>query len=293
MKITALIVTYNKLDLLKENLEALQKQTFSLNNIIVVDNNSDEDTRKYLESLEDKIKYIRLNENLGGAGGFNAGMKFFMENSEDDYLWIMDDDTIPDKTALEQLIANFKNEEFGFLCSKVAWTDESIALMNIPTPNPFKDDKSIVPVKSCSFVSVLFPKKVIKKVGYPIKDFFIWGDDVEFTERISKNYSSYCVKDSIVIHKMASNVGANITNDSVDRLKRYYYNYRNMSFVSKKRGGFKLVKFYLSYFKNILKIIFMAKNYKFKRIKIMTKGFTDGLVFNPKIEMFEEDKKGE
>lgn len=290
MKITALIVTYNKLELLKESLFTLFNQSVHLNNIIVVDNNSTKETKEYLESVKSKIHYIRLNENIGGAGGFNKGFKYFIEYLDDDYLWIMDDDTISKMNTLENLVQELP-DNFGFICSRVDWVDGSLANMNVPVPNPFYLENSLVKINSCSFVSVLFPRDIIMEFGYPIKDFFIWGDDVEYTERISKHRNCYINKKSIVVHKMASNLGTSIVGDSENRLSRYYYNYRNLSYLTKKRGINKKIRFYLSFFKNFLKILFLSKTEKSQRIRILFKGYKDGFLFNPEIEKVENIKE--
>jgi GT2 family glycosyltransferase len=76
-KVSAVIVTYNRLPMLKEAIAALESVEPKLSHLIVVDNNSDNDTKEFLESLGDRIEYVRLAENVGGAGGFNAGIRYF------------------------------------------------------------------------------------------------------------------------------------------------------------------------------------------------------------------------
>ena len=65
MTVSAVVVTYNRLPMLKEVIEALQNSETKVDNIIVVDNNSKEDTQEYLTSLGDAIRYVRLKENIG------------------------------------------------------------------------------------------------------------------------------------------------------------------------------------------------------------------------------------
>ena len=79
-----------------------------------------------------------------------------------------------------------------------------------------------------SFVSLFIKASVIKQLGLPIKEFFIWTDDWEYTRRISRKYNCYLVNKSVVTHKSKSNMGADIINDSEDRLDRYKYIYRMM-----------------------------------------------------------------
>ena len=100
----AVVTTYNRLALLKENVESLLNQSFSKLDIIIVNNNSNDGTEEYVLSLNnDRIKYYNTGANLGGAGGFAFGVKKALQLGYD-YAWLMDDDTIPDNTALEYLM---------------------------------------------------------------------------------------------------------------------------------------------------------------------------------------------
>ena len=103
--VDCVVVTYNRLDLLKECIHAIEKQTYPVNNFFIIDNCSTDNTWDYLKSIKRaNIVPIRLRKNLGGAGGFNMGLKAFMNRSNSDYVWIMDDDTIPSFSALENLM---------------------------------------------------------------------------------------------------------------------------------------------------------------------------------------------
>ena len=101
MTTSAVVVTYNRLQMLKEVIAALQASETKVDHIIIVDNHSDNDTKNYLESLGDAIEYLRLEDNLGGAGGFNRGVRYFMEKTDDDFVWLMDDDTVPYPETLQ------------------------------------------------------------------------------------------------------------------------------------------------------------------------------------------------
>ena len=164
MDTVAVIVTYNRKDLLKESIEALCRQTRP-SDIMVVDNASTDGTeemvREIMASMPEhsehgKIIYHNMGENLGGAGGFSFGVKQAY-NDGYKYIWLMDDDCIVKKDSLEEL---------------------------------FNADK--------------------KHVGIPIKDFFIWSDDLEYTQRVSKKHPSYLCNKSVVIHKTKGNNGINI-----------------------------------------------------------------------------------
>ncbi|GEK28284.1 glycosyltransferase family 2 protein [Furfurilactobacillus siliginis] len=295
----AVLVTYNRLALLKESVAAILSQTHPVNELIIVNNNSTDGTADFLESLQasqNNITIVSTTENIGGAGGFSLGMNSAIQNRTNDFLWVMDDDTIPKADALEKLINPFADQIVGdgFTCSNVRWTDGGAAVMNIPyIVGQWNNlaDKGLVAVKAASFVSLLVPIKTVKKLGLPIKEFFVWGDDYEFTVRISEKYDCYCVTDSIVIHKMTANHGVDIVSDSEGRIPRYYYSYRNSIYTESHHGGFHgLFTQLLRDVYAIYKVIRHSPNKRMKRINIILKGMFAGFVFRPHITF--PDQKG-
>ena len=131
MKIIAVIVTYNRLPLLKKCLRAVAKQSRKPDEIIVINNGSTDDTGKWL-STQNVITYTQ--ENKGGAGGFSAGINQAYRHRAD-WIWLMDDDTIPQNDSLEKLVAAleksaYQKERIGFLSSMVHWTDGNVHEMN-------------------------------------------------------------------------------------------------------------------------------------------------------------------
>lgn len=294
-KIAALVVTYNRKQLLLECIDALLKQTYEQLDIWIIDNASTDGTKGELQQFieQRKIVYHNTGQNLGGAGGFNFGIRLL---AQQDYahIWIMDDDTIPQNDALEQLVLTIDNlnGEFGFLASSVLCEDGTFCKMNNPgilrntlLNQGYKNlRKGICQVEYASFVSILIPVKVVKEVGLPIKEFFIWKDDYEYTTRISEKYTCYYSANSEVIHKIKSNMMPNIANDSKERIDRYFYEYRNGYYVVRR----KKVKAKLFYLLNILKaiksIITTSDNYKIRRIKVVICGFFAGMRFKPSVE---------
>lgn len=295
--VAAVVVTYNRIEMLKRCIEALQRQTYKCD-IIIIDNASTDDTEHWAVSIcasMDHIFYKNTGANLGGAGGFNFGMRKAVELGYD-YVWIMDDDCIPKPDSLEKLMAANTvlggSANYGFLSSKVLWTDGSECIMNrqkfkkLPVTNPYYEEKGLKPVTQATFVSLLFPAETIKKAGLPIKEFFIWGDDIEYTRRISvrMDLPSYLVEDSAVVHAMAQNTGSNIATDVPERIGRYYYAFRNENYLYRKEG----IKGFCYYVAkcgfNLLRIILKAKNNRMKRCGVIIKCMFGGLFFNPPVE---------
>ena len=251
LKITALVVTYNRKELLTESLKAIQDQTFPVEKILVINNHSDDGTELLFQKgaiFDDpKIELYTTDKNLGGSGGFAKG--FEIADARDfDYLWIMDDDAIAYPDTLEKLIASvsdLKGNRFGFLASAVYGPNDEP--MNVPVldkrtaENGYEDwyrygQYGMIKVRSATFVSLLISHDAIRKLGYPIKEYFIWGDDTEYTTRLSRYYApSYLCAASRILHKRENAKRLTIfTENNKNRVRMYYYLYRNSLLTARK-----------------------------------------------------------
>lgn len=289
-KVAAVVVTYNRKKLLKLCIEKLLHQTFNTD-IIVIDNMSTDGTHEMLKSLIDnnKIIYHSTGKNIGGAGGFYEGIKLAYKLNYE-YFWLMDDDCIPTENSLNQLMKADKelHSKYGFLCSKVIWSDGNICKMNIPKTsirNKNTDFNSHqVPIQMGTFVSFLTRREVVEKVGLPIKEFFIWGDDLEYSYRISRKYPAYLINDSVVLHKTANNEGSNIASDNFQRINRYKLAYRNESVLFREMG----IKGKIYQCSRLLlhsgRIILKAPDHKKERLNTIFSGMKEGRKFYPKIK---------
>lgn len=288
-KVGILIVTFNRLSLLKEELVSIYSQSYKNFDIIVVDNGSTDGTAQWLDNQRELI--VLHQANVGGAGGFFTGMKFIAEHNYQ-YCWLMDDDVECKVDALEKLLLKAQElGDFGFLCSRVYGLDGT--LMNVPIVDNRiyngeypswleKIDSNLIKVKSSTFVSVLIPVSNIRKFGLPYKEYFIWGDDVEYTTRLSTVRPSYLAYESIVIHKRKNQKQLNFkTEVDKKRLKNYYYYLRNTFLNTQKYGSLK---------DKVLNVGFMAGlflyslfHYDLTRLGILIRVFVGILIFNPKV----------
>ncbi len=291
MNIVAAIVTYNRKAMLMECLEALFGQTWTEFQIIVIDNASSDGTEEALSTYikEKRILYRNTGTNLGGAGGFNRAIRTALENQAD-YIWLMDDDTIPDEDALEKLLTAAKglNYDFGFLSSKAVWKDGKLCRMNeqklYRNPEITVGKQKLLKCRQATFVSFFINASVISKLGLPISEFFIWGDDIEYSRRISAKVMSYYVPSSCVLHKTANNEGSNITTDDYSRIDRYRYAYRNEMYIARKEGPKRMLYQLCKIFYHIMRTLLFAKEKRMKKIGIIISASLEGRHFNPGIE---------
>jgi rhamnopyranosyl-N-acetylglucosaminyl-diphospho-decaprenol beta-1,3/1,4-galactofuranosyltransferase len=144
--VCAVVVTYNRKNLLLECLEALRKQTRPIQGIYLIDNASTDGTpelllkKGYIKELPPKdlvepwekefeienltgvqlikLYYVRMHKNTGGAGGFYEGVKRAYEKGYD-WLWLMDDDAEPSLNALENMLKFENKDKASFLAPQV------------------------------------------------------------------------------------------------------------------------------------------------------------------------------
>lgn len=290
-KVIAVVVTYNRKELLKECIEALLNQDYKNCQVLIIDNASTDGTKEYIEKYIDNenVIYKNTGANLGGAGGFNFGMKEAYKIGCD-FVWLMDDDCIVHKDSLLKLIEADNNlkGKYGFLSSKVLWKDNTICKMNIPKKtfaSWLKNyDLNMQKIAMASFVSLFIKSDVIKELGLPIKEFFIWTDDWEYTRRISRKYESYYISNSVVTHKSKSNIGASIDQEDGERLERFKYLYRNDVVLYRREGIKGWILLYIRLKLHKFRILKSNKNNKKERIKIIDDAIKEGKKFNPSIE---------
>lgn len=237
LKIASVVVTYNRLAVFKECINSIKNQTIRCDEIIVVNNSSTDGTLEWLSEQNDLT--VITQENSGSAGGQYTGIKTAFEKGHD-LVWCLDCDVIADHKALEKLVEYYHkaDKDFGFASSTIYYRDGNLAHPNIPElDDPYSVLNSFVkkqpiPILSASFGSILFPSEVIKRVGLPSKDFFIWGDDAEFTLRIIRSgYKGFMVLQSIAEHKNESNEKYPYQNVDINSTK-FQYGVRNMVHIS-------------------------------------------------------------
>lgn len=291
--VVAIVVTYNRKEMLLKCIEHLLQLQSAKCNILIIDNASTDGTNEALKNLIDSnsIIYCNTGSNLGGAGGFQFGMIEALKRGYK-YLWLMDDDVFPEPDSLDELL-NADREldgKYGFLSGIARWTDGSPCKMNIQKTGLKKviEDYSspTVPVIMATFVSFFVKAETVLEVGLPIKEFFIWADDLEYSRRISLKYPCYAVNRSNVIHNMKSNDKVGIEHEHPDRLWRYKYLYRNEVYLYRREGIKARFYMFLRVILHLTRVLFKAKESKKEKLKVILSSYHDGSSFRPDIEYY-------
>ncbi len=288
MKIVAVVVTYNRKDCLIKNIQALLDQTDAKTDILIVDNASTDGTAEAVAPYLDggQVIYCNTGDNLGGAGGFNYGIRRAWELGYD-YFWLMDDDVYPYPDALSRLIQAHEdlNGDYGYLAGVVLWKDGTECRMNKLHPKDYGagPDECYKRIFFSTFVSMFLPRQTVEEVGLPIKEYFIWGDDIEYTRRITGEKPAYMVPESKVLHDTNDNVGSNIALDD-GRLDRYRYAYRNEMCTAVREGWRRRFYQRLRIWMHIFRILMYSKGRKREKIRLIRKSTKEGRSFHPEIE---------
>ncbi len=241
-RVLAVVVTWNRRALLAESLRALQRQTVPAAGIVVVDNASTDGTAGVLRAEFPDVDVLTAAHNTGGAGGFAMGIGRALERGCD-AMWLLDDDTVPEPTALEALLAasrDYPGDPPVLVASRVVWTDGNDHPMNTPRVKPgLRGDERraaasvrCVPIRSASFVSVLVDAAAVRERGLPLADYFLWNDDFEFTTRLIRGRRALYCPTSVVVHKTAT-----FGSTDADPGERFFYEVRNKVWLFGRSGG--------------------------------------------------------
>lgn len=238
-RVAAVVVTYNRLAKLKTVLDRLRSQTTPPEWIVLVDNASTDGTKEYLAEQDDPtFDVTRLEENTGGAGGFATGMKRAYDLGAD-LFWLMDDDCYPEPDALEHLVAGHSAAMaatpggVAFACSLVHFNDNEVAEMNIAAPDwkwaaLWAQGQRAVLVQTCSFVSALYTRETVERIGLPMREYFIWFDDAAYARMSSQGIGpGVCILDSKVIHDTPTNVSGDFSKVDDANIWKFAYGARN------------------------------------------------------------------
>ena len=187
-RVVAVVVTFNRLDLLARQLQRLAEIP-GLEEVLVVDNASTDGTGEWLRGQP--VQAVTLAENTGGAGGFSHGLQWAMERGAD-LAWLMDDDGLPEPDCLELLL---QREDLDFWGPAVlSAADPARLCFPIRLPGGTRVVHEMAAVEQAAqdglirgvvipFNGVLLTRELVERIGHPRADFFIWGDDVEYLWR--------------------------------------------------------------------------------------------------------------
>lgn len=191
MNIIAVVVTYNRRELLKRNIACLRLNT-PVSSIVVINNGSTDGTGAWLDEQEDLT--VIHQENVGGSGGFYRGIQYAYQAGAD-WIWCMDDDVFPRPDCMEHLLPYTYEPGVGILAPRRLMEGQIFTndFQKVNLSNPFASmyqqrlKKQVVngPVDICgtAFEGLCISRKAVAEIGLPNKELFIFCDDTDYCLR--------------------------------------------------------------------------------------------------------------
>lgn len=241
MNLCAVVVTYNRKELLMQCLDALMAQEVPIKHIIVIDNASTDQTdRLFLKPegayLDKGITYLRLQENLGGSGGFHYGIKEAM-NTDCDWVIVLDDDAIFRKDFSTRMIEAVNAfPEIQCFTGNVQWYAKGRWRLTQ------ESSESYVEVERVTFVGAMIKRTLIETIGLPERDYFIWYDDTEYSIRMKAETKILCVNQAVAVHLQKEEISSSLS-------WKKFYGMRNYIIVQMKylKGPIRKILFLAGY----------------------------------------------
>lgn len=200
-KVSAIITTHNRCELLKKALKSVLNQTYKNIECIIVNDNSTDDTEEYLSTIKDNIvKVINIDsdESRGGNYARNRGI----DASEGKYIAFLDDDDLWMPEKIEKQVECFeKNEGLGLVyCGhEDSYLDGRYRHIVIPS-NKMRGSlrEEIFAVMICTSSMMMVPKDILIEVGMFDETVKFW-QDYDLCIRICKKYKVDFVDEPLMI----------------------------------------------------------------------------------------------
>lgn len=228
------IVTYNRLKMLKTCLEHAFGQTMKPCAVVVVDNCSTDGTSEYLDQLKrgkeypsESMRFLLYHEkeNIGGAGGFHDGLKIAVKHTDADWFLLIDDDAILDYDCMEKMDPQTSQHPASAYACSVYYKGELELSHRQDRKGNIPEKQYEQPEFLCertSFCGSMFSRDLVEKIGYPLKEYFLWFDDTEYSLRVKRHTDIVVRTDASLQHGDPDKPDQRATVDW-----RYYYGTRN------------------------------------------------------------------
>jgi rhamnosyltransferase len=212
MRVLAHIHTFNDADIIDRTIAAILRQTRPVDEILVVDNCSSDDTLD--QSSLRHATVLRHPENLGTSGSVRTGFAYALKQGFD-WIWIFDADSLPEPDALEQLLDLYASsppdcrEEIGCLaCLPINEVDGQPLHASVLTrlgrvfvePEP---GQRHYPFDVTIWSGCLYRLAAVRKVGLPNPDYVLDFGENEYGHRLTTaGYKAFVDQRALMKHNI-------------------------------------------------------------------------------------------
>ncbi len=218
IKVSVLLTTYNRSKLLIKAIKSVLNQTYDNFEVIVVDDASIDDTETILKKLiveDNRIKYVRHEENKGLSHARNTGLEFSQGQC---IFFLDDDDEWLDKNKIQKQVDKYLNStNNGIFCSSINLLNQNKQNIKVEIKEPLNLKEHILAKNSIIHTStVMIPRKIIDEIGLFDVNLSRGIDSDMYRRIILRDYKVFFDKNRMVLYR---EIGSDrITkNDTVDK----------------------------------------------------------------------------
>lgn len=247
-KVYIVVLNYNGAKDTIPCLESLEELNYENFEVIVIDNastnNSSTLIKQWLAQKEAfNFYFIQSPQNGGYAAGNNIGIRYALQRGDMQYVWILNNDTIVDPDALIELVHKMESDvSIGICGSKLIYEWDRTRIQGyggtynkyIGRNGVIKDPRNISKMDYVIGASMFMSKRFIEEVGLFCEDYFLYYEELDFSERMRGKFHMDCAVNSIVYHKEGGSIGSNGVNAKKTSLLSDYYLIRNRIVFTKK-----------------------------------------------------------
>ncbi|TPE46127.1 glycosyltransferase [Pontibacter mangrovi] len=317
MNVAAVTVTYsNRAHLLQKVVAGLIKA--GINALVVVDNGSPDSNHDCLVELQksysDVLHLIRLDKNTGSANGYKVGMEYVLNNLTEEFIWLLDDDNLPEGTALEELkvywcqnsfssdkvtaLLSYRNDRPKF--KQAIQTKQPYAVLGLKnsflgfhivnllkSKTKVKADPSISNgvVAVAPYGGLFFHRRLLSLIGMPDTNFYLYGDDYDFSYRITNLNGQIELISSSIIQDLETSFHLKKEKKSWNRFfktnssDRIFYSVRNGIWFEKHYFVISKIVYFtnMAVYLLLLLVQFLLQPKHLPKLKIVLKGVQAGI----------------
>ncbi|MHA3771969.1 glycosyltransferase [Verrucomicrobiota bacterium sgz303538] len=244
--VVVVVATFRRAPELQRLLQSLETVGRELRGVVVVDNADDRATADVLAASPIDCRRVVPGRNLGCAGGLAIGGKSAAEifQSEYTHLWILDDDAVVPPGTLQSLLSAMRAKQAWAAIPLVVDADGRIgwfphlldrskfdAIRRHPMLEEFRSQygHQPEPFSWCTGVSLLVARRAIEQLGFHRGDYWVRGEDLEYSLRLTSHGLGILVPDAVVQHLPPPSSGGT---DQAEECAKHAAMLRNLAFTS-------------------------------------------------------------
>jgi rhamnopyranosyl-N-acetylglucosaminyl-diphospho-decaprenol beta-1,3/1,4-galactofuranosyltransferase len=280
-RVVAIVPTYDSRGKLVNSLSAVADQTRPPDALIIVDNASPDGVIRAakMSAVTVPLGVVRLPRNTGIAGGFGVGVASAVAEDAD-WVWLLDDDTVPDPDCLAVLlraaaahpgasvvaprVVDVRGIVQGHHRGYYRWRHTFPVSVG-------RYHEDLVPVGYVSYAGILVRGSAARQTGGPDQRWFLMADDLEWSLRLGEIGPLYLCPNARIVHD-DGHVGrppglmAAIRNhfaispNAASHVWHYILTFRNASWMRRQRDHEGWVGWFVNYLLQAIRVLVMGEH---------------------------------